>query len=141
MIPGSNSVDTWWSLFHVAYITTHQLLGGFYGAEFLLPVARVDLNTSSGRRTHRRGLGDLAVSPLIIEWPGTTFFGKPYFSRVVAFAVSPTGSTTLWPGRRFIPARRATIRALTGPTVTLTVRSAELRAPIGSRRCSATTGQ
>jgi hypothetical protein len=91
-IPGSNSIDTWSNLLHVAYITKHQILGGFYGAEFLLPVATVDVNTSFGPKDTQSGVGDLAVSPLIIEWPGRTLFGKTYFSRFVALAVLPTGS-------------------------------------------------
>jgi hypothetical protein len=91
VIPGRNSVDSWANLTHVAYITTHQILGGFYGAEFLLPVARVDINTSFGPKDIQSGLGDVIVSPLMIEWPGRSLFGKPFFSRFGALAVLPTG--------------------------------------------------
>lgn len=92
VIPGTNSVDSWVNLFHVAYITTHQLLGGFYGAEFLIPYASVDLHTDFGPKGKTSGLGDILVSPLILEWPGKTLGGKTFFSRFALLFELPTGS-------------------------------------------------
>lgn len=91
-IPGHNSIDTWSNLFHVAYITTHQVLGGFYGIEALVPVASIDIQTDFGPRGKQSGLGDILVSPLIVEWPNRTLFGKTYFSRFAVLAMLPTGS-------------------------------------------------
>jgi hypothetical protein len=91
-IAGNNSVDVWSNLFHVGYITTRRLLGAFYGVEFLLPVASIDVDTDFGPVGHETGMGDLIVSPLIMEWPNRKLFGKPYFSRFSVLAVLPTGS-------------------------------------------------
>ncbi|HUQ20837.1 MAG TPA: transporter [Gemmatimonadaceae bacterium] len=91
-IPGSNSIDVWSNLLHVGYITTRQLFGAFYGAEFLLPIASIDVDTDFGPKGKESGLGDLIVSPLILEWPNRTLFGKPYFSRFSVLAVLPTGT-------------------------------------------------
>ncbi len=91
-IPGANSVDSWANLFHVAHITTHQILGGFYGAEFLIPFASLDLNTDFGPKGKNSGPGDILVSPLILEWPGKSLGGKKYFSRFSILFELPTGS-------------------------------------------------
>lgn len=90
-IPGKNSFSAVSNLFHLAYATKHRILGGFYGIEVLLPLARLDLDTEFGPVGSSSGLGDLIVSPLILHWPGRTLFGKPYFSRFSTLAVLPTG--------------------------------------------------
>jgi hypothetical protein len=91
-IPGDNSIEAWSNLLHVGYITTRRVLGAFYGVEFLLPFASLDVDTDFGPRGQQSGVGDLIVSPLIMEWPNRTLFGKPYFSRFSVLAVLPTGS-------------------------------------------------
>ncbi len=92
VIPGINSVDSWAYIFHAAHITTRQIFGGFYGAEFLVPYASVDLNTAFGPKGKQSGLGDILVSPLILEWPGKTLGGKTFFSRFSVLFELPTGS-------------------------------------------------
>ncbi|MEO5590251.1 MAG: transporter [Gemmatimonadaceae bacterium] len=91
-IPGDNSIVVRSNLLHVGYITTRRLLGAFYGVEFLLPVASIDVDTDFGPKGRRSGVGDLIISPLIIEWPNRKLLGKPYFSRFSVLAVLPTGS-------------------------------------------------
>lgn len=91
-IPGKNSVDSWANLFHAASITKHQILGGFYGFEVLVPFASVDIQTDFGPRGKESGLGDIIVSPFILEWPGRTLSGKTFFSRFSILAELPTGS-------------------------------------------------
>lgn len=91
-IGGNNSIDVWSNLLHVGYITKKRLLGAFYGVEFLLPFASIDVDTDFGPVGHESGVGDLIVSPLIMEWPNRKVFGKPFFSRFSVLAVLPTGS-------------------------------------------------
>jgi len=76
---------------HVAYISNFRLLGGFYGAEILLPLADVDLNTS-GPKDREQGIGDLIVSPFILQWTDHKLFGMPYYHRFVFDITLPTGS-------------------------------------------------
>ncbi len=92
VIPGANSVDAWANLFHVGHITTRRILGGFYGAEFLIPYASVDLKTDFGPKGKQSGMGDILVSPLILEWPGKKMGGRPFFSRFSVVFELPTGS-------------------------------------------------
>jgi hypothetical protein len=90
-IPGDNSVESWLSLTHVAYLTKWKILGGFYGVEALLPAVRADLDTNLGVRGHRGGLGDLILSPFIIQWVDHKIFNMPYFHRINFPFILPTG--------------------------------------------------
>lgn len=90
-IPGSNKVTTVSATTHVAYISNLRLLGGFYGAEVLLPLADVDVDTSAGPKDRNRGIGDLIVSPFILQWTDNKLFGMPYFHRFVFDITLPTG--------------------------------------------------
>jgi hypothetical protein len=91
-VPGSNKVTTVSATTHVAYISNLRLLGGFYGAELLLPLADLDVNTSVGAKDRTRGIGDLIVSPLILQWTDHRLFGMPYFHRFVLDVTLPTGA-------------------------------------------------
>lgn len=91
-IPGSNKFTSVSATTHVAYLSNHRIFGGFYGAEFLLPVADVDLNTSFGPNDRENGVGDLIVSPVILQWTDSKLFGMPYFQRFVFSVTLPTGS-------------------------------------------------
>lgn len=91
-IPGSNQFTTIAAATHIAYLSNVRLLGGFYGAEFVLPLADVDVDTTFGPNRRERGIGDLFVSPFILQWTDQTFFGLPYFHRFVLGATLPTGS-------------------------------------------------
>jgi hypothetical protein len=46
-MPGSNRLTTMTAMTHVAWISGFRLLGGFYGAEVLLPLAYLDFDTDS----------------------------------------------------------------------------------------------
>jgi len=91
-VPGSNKVTTMSATTHLAYLTNYRLLGGYYGAELLLPLADVDVNASSGPKERERGIGDLIVSPFMLQWTDHKLFGMPYFHRFVVDLTLPTGA-------------------------------------------------
>jgi hypothetical protein len=90
-IPGTNRLTTVSATTHIAYISNLRMLGGYYGAEVLLPLADVDLDTSFGPKDREQGVGDLIVSPFILQWTDNRLFGMPYFHRFVFDVVLPTG--------------------------------------------------
>lgn len=90
-IPGSNKLTSVSATTHLAYISNLRLLGGFYGAEILLPLADVDLDTSFGPKDREQGVGDLIVSPFILQWTDHKLFGMQYFHRFVFSVTLPTG--------------------------------------------------
>ena len=91
-VPGSNSATVVNAVTHVAWISEWQLLGANYGAEVLLPFADLDVRTSFGPNGRERGLGDITVSPLVLQWGATKVFGMPLFQRFVLDVGLPTGS-------------------------------------------------
>jgi hypothetical protein len=90
-IPGDNEINISVALTQFAFISEKQLLGGFYGAEVLLPVVDTDIDTDFGPNGSPTGLGDLIVSPLIIQWTKKELFGKPYWQRLNVNLTLPTG--------------------------------------------------
>jgi hypothetical protein len=90
-IPGSNKLTTVSATTLVAYLSKYRLLDGFYGAGVLLPLADVDMDTSFGPKDREQGVGDLIVSPFILQWTDHKLFGMPYFHRFVFSVTLPTG--------------------------------------------------
>jgi len=90
-IPGANKLTSVSATTHLAYISNLRLLDGFYGAEVLLPLADVDLDTSFGPKDRERGVGDLIISPFILQWTDHRLFGMQYFHRFVFSVTLPTG--------------------------------------------------
>jgi len=90
-IPGENSFDSWLSLTHLAYLTKFKMLGGHYGFEALLPIINLDVDTDFGIREDKGGLGDIIVSPLIIQWMDHKIFNMPFSHRINFPIIFPTG--------------------------------------------------
>jgi hypothetical protein len=90
-IPGSNELTTISAVTHLAYISKLRLLDGYFGAEVLLPLVDADLKLSSQPRNRARGVGDLIVSPFILQWNDHKLFGMPYFHRFDIALSLPTG--------------------------------------------------
>jgi len=89
--PGHNNLNTASSISHLAYLTPYKLFGGYYGAEFLLPVAAANLDINSQPQARAREVGDLTISPFILQWNDQKVFGKPYFGRLDIPVIVPTG--------------------------------------------------
>jgi hypothetical protein len=90
-IPGSNNALAVTSLTHIAWISKWRILGGYYGAEVVLPAAYVHLDTSFGPRTRTIGVSDLIFSPAVIEWNDKKLFGRPLFQRALLDIAVPIG--------------------------------------------------
>jgi len=90
-IPGSNTANVISSLTHIAWVSKWRVLGGYYGAEVVLPAAYVDINTSFGPNARAIGVSDLIFSPAVIEWNDKKLFGRPLFQRALLDIAVPTG--------------------------------------------------
>ena len=89
--PGSNRLTAMSAVTHVAWISNFKLLGGFYGAEILVPLAQLDFKTEFGPKDRDHGLGDISVSPFFIQWPEYKFFDMLFFQRLDLLFKLPTG--------------------------------------------------
>jgi hypothetical protein len=89
--PGSNQLTAMSAVTHVAWISNFRLLGGFYGAEILVPLGQLDFKTDFGPRDRDQGLGDVSVSPFFIQWPEYKLFDMPFFQRLDLLFKLPTG--------------------------------------------------
>jgi hypothetical protein len=89
--PGANRVTIMSAVTHVAWISNFRLLGGFYGAEVLVPFADLDFKTDFGPKDRDHGLGDVSVSPVFIQWPEHKLFDMPFFQRLDCLLKLPTG--------------------------------------------------
>lgn len=90
-IPGDNEVEAIVALTQFSLVTKKPLLGGFYGAEVLLPIVDVDVDTGFGPKGSPSGMGDLIISPFIIQWMHGKLFDKPYWHRLNFDFILPTG--------------------------------------------------
>lgn len=90
-LPGDNRIDISGLLLQYAKITKKKIWGGYYGWEVLLPLVDIEPDTSFINEGNR-GVGDLIISPFLLQWTDTTLFGKPYFQRINAIFAVPTGS-------------------------------------------------
>ena len=76
----------------VAWLSRHRILGANWGAEFILPLARVDLDINPVIGDQHTGFGDLFLSPLVLQWPATELFGRPFWQRLNVNVTVPIGS-------------------------------------------------
>lgn len=91
-VPGPNKLNSWVWLTHAAYISKVKLLGGYWGGEILLPFALIPPDTAFGLEGTQGGVGDVIVSPLILEWTDKRLYRSPLFVRFTLDAVFPSGS-------------------------------------------------
>jgi len=73
----------------LAHFTEKKIFGAYYGFEMLIPVVDLDIDVF-GRNT-ASGIGDIAISPVLLQWTDHKLFGFPIAHRFnLAFAI-PTG--------------------------------------------------
>ena len=86
-VPGASAVNSISDLTHVAWLSTRQLLGGWYGVEVVLSAAHVN----AGAEGEAGGLGATTVSPFILQWPEHRVFGIAIDQRADVDFDLPTG--------------------------------------------------
>lgn len=73
----------------LAHFTEKKIFGAYYGFEMLIPIVDLDIDVA-GRNT-TSGIGDIAISPVLLQWTDHKLFGLPVAHRFnLAFAI-PTG--------------------------------------------------
>jgi hypothetical protein len=90
-VPGQNDLTTAAAITHLAYFSTYKLLGGYIGAEALVPLVDANLDASFQPHNHQQGVGDLIISPFMLQWNDRKLFGKQFFQRFDLDLVVPTG--------------------------------------------------
>lgn len=93
-LPGNNDLNVDVLLSQFAFISNTKILGGYYGAEVLLPLVHVNAQTSLAGLPNESetGVGDIIFSPFLLQWTDSTLFGKPYSHRLNFLFNAPTGS-------------------------------------------------
>jgi hypothetical protein len=75
----------------VGFLARRRIWGAYWGADIQLPIARIETRLGPRRKMAETGLGDLIVSPLILQWPRRPLFGRPFSQRLSLTAILPTG--------------------------------------------------
>lgn len=78
------------SILLVAHLTEKKILGGFYGFEILIPL--VDLDVDVNGRSENSGVGDILVSPFMLQWSNQNLFGLSFNHRLNVLFSLPLGS-------------------------------------------------
>jgi len=86
-IPGPAASDSISENTHVAALTHSRLFGGWYGVEFLQAVAHA--NVGPGSKV--TGLGELTLSPFILQWNEEKIGSIRFIQRLVLDFDLPTG--------------------------------------------------
>jgi len=71
VVPGFK-LDVVANVFRLVHMTKHQLLGGSWGMQMLLPVVYMDV-TVPGRNQSKFGLGDIVVDPILLAYHTKNF--------------------------------------------------------------------
>lgn len=85
-------------LAQASHLSQRRVLGAYWGGEVIVPVAHARVTSAAGTKLHASGVGDLFISPLILQWPETRLAGRPFWQRINLNVTLPTG-------RRGRPAR------------------------------------
>lgn len=89
-VPGDYSLAAVVSLTQLAYTVPHEILGVHYGFGVVVPVGVVT-TTIDGRTDTSGGLGDLVVSPLMLQLPSVRTRDVQLLHKFVADVFVPTG--------------------------------------------------
>jgi hypothetical protein len=93
-LTGDNNIDISVLMGQYAVITEHKIWGGYYGWEILLPIVDIEPDSTFSPPLPNQGdhgLGDVIVSPFLLQWTDSSLFGRPYFHRLNMIFVLPTG--------------------------------------------------
>jgi len=89
-VPGSNSLTTYSTTTHVAYVSTNRVLGGWLAVEGLETLADVDLKTN-GTTFRASGFADIEFGPGL-QWAPKKIGAGVFVHRLMFDFSAPTGS-------------------------------------------------
>lgn len=73
------------------FVSEHRFFGAYWGAEVIIPLAHVSLQPADVRPRGETAIGDIFVSPIMLQWPKTMLFGRPFWQRLNLNVTLPTG--------------------------------------------------
>lgn len=79
-------------LTQLIYVSEHRFLGAYWGAEVIIPLAHAALRPGGGVARSDTAVGDIFVSPVMLQWPKTMLFGRPFWQRLNLNVTLPTGA-------------------------------------------------
>ncbi|MGP5741753.1 SphA family protein [Pseudomonas aeruginosa] len=88
--PGNDRLTSTLFTTHLAHITDYRLFGAYYGFEAVFVYAQLDPDFNPNVRS-ANGVGNLSVAPVILQWPQTELFGRPYWQRLNLIFQLPNG--------------------------------------------------
>jgi hypothetical protein len=91
-LAGENRVSSFTTLLHLGYVAPWRLLGGYLGAEVLLPIVLVDVDVDVAAASDRGGgPGDLILSPVVFQLPSVALGTARLHHKVNLGVILPTG--------------------------------------------------
>ena len=90
-VPSPTDVNVIATQTQIGFLARQRILGAYWGADVQLPIARIETRLGPRHRMTETGVGDLIVSPLILQWPPRPLFGRPFSQRLSLTAILPTG--------------------------------------------------
>lgn len=78
-------------LSQVGHLSQRRLLSAYWGGEVIVPVVHARVVPATGATLHATGIGDIAISPLILQWPEASLAGRPFWQRINLTLTLPTG--------------------------------------------------
>ncbi len=91
IVPSPTGAHVIASQTQIGFLAKSRLFGAYWGGDVQLPIARVETTFGPQHEITEVGMGDLIVSPLILQWPRRKLFGRPYSQRLSLTAILPTG--------------------------------------------------
>lgn len=73
----------------IAHITKTKIWGGYYGFEMLIPSAKLSVEVFN--KNQESGMGDISISPLILQWVDKQLFNLPFNHRLNLSFIVPSG--------------------------------------------------
>jgi hypothetical protein len=90
-VAGSNRVTAISTATHLAGFSQRQFLGALIGGDLLIPMVDIHAKLVNGIDTTQRGFGDIAVSPLALEWAPKRIGKGLFMQRAMLNIGVPTG--------------------------------------------------
>lgn len=78
-------------LMQASYLTDRRLFGAYWGGEIIVPFVYARVQPTAGSPMEATGVGDVFISPFMLQWPVTSLAGRPFWQRINLNLTLPTG--------------------------------------------------